>query len=101
MPYDVSAHPFAAQAVVDGRVTHGSRDELAATLARDPARVAAVAAAASDRPRGSGQPAAQAAWVRSTVARHVAAAPRSPTTSRRRGCWPRCARSGSGTWPGP
>ena len=73
VPYDVSAHPFAAQAVVDGRVTHGSRDELAATLARDPERVAAVSSVAADRPRGSGQPVAQAAWVRSTVARHVAA----------------------------
>jgi len=36
IPYDISAHPFLVQAVVDGRVTHGSRDALAATLAPDP-----------------------------------------------------------------
>ena len=33
--YDVSAHPFLVQAVVDGRVTHGSRAALARTLAPD------------------------------------------------------------------
>ncbi len=34
--YDVDAHPVRAQAVLDGRVTHRSRDDLAATL--DPER---------------------------------------------------------------
>ena len=36
VPYDVAAHPFAAQAVVDGRVTHASRDELAASARHRP-----------------------------------------------------------------
>ena len=73
VPYDVSAHPFAAQAVVDGLVTLGSRDELAATLARDPVRAGAVSAAAAGRPPVVGQVAAEAAWVRSTVGGHVEA----------------------------
>lgn len=42
-PYDVSAHPLRAQAVLDGRVTHRSRDELAASLDPDPGRRAEVA----------------------------------------------------------
>ena len=45
MPYDLSAHPFSAQAVLDGRVLHGSRDELRAEVARQPAQVARVVAA--------------------------------------------------------
>ncbi len=72
VPYEVSAHPFAAQAVVDGRVTHGSRDALAASLARQPERVTAVDAAA-DRSRAAQQPAAEAAWLRATLVRHLAA----------------------------
>jgi len=77
VPYDVSAHPFAAQAVFEGRVTHGSRSKLAATLAPEPELVAAVSAAADEQP-GAGpgvavHVAADAAWVRSTVAHHVAA----------------------------
>jgi hypothetical protein len=35
-PYDDRTHPFAAQAVFDGRVTHPSRDDLRAGLAVDP-----------------------------------------------------------------
>ncbi len=35
--YDVTAHPVRVQAVLDGRVTHRSRAELAATLDADPA----------------------------------------------------------------
>jgi hypothetical protein len=34
-PYDEASHPFAAQAVFDGQVTHASRDDLRATLAPD------------------------------------------------------------------
>jgi Domain of unknown function (DUF4192) len=34
-PYDAVSHPFAAQAVFDGQVTHASRDDLRATLAGD------------------------------------------------------------------
>ena len=50
VPYDISAHPFAAQAVVDGRVTHASRDDLAALLDTDPDRAAAVAELVDDVP---------------------------------------------------
>ncbi|HET9420746.1 MAG TPA: DUF4192 domain-containing protein [Nocardioides sp.] len=50
VPYDISAHRFAAQAVVDGRVTHASRDELAALLDADPERAAAVAGLVDSRP---------------------------------------------------
>lgn len=35
-PYDDRTHPFAAQAVLDGRVTRATRDDLRATLAPDP-----------------------------------------------------------------
>ncbi len=35
-PYDDRTHPFAAQAVFDGRVTHASRDDLRTGLAADP-----------------------------------------------------------------
>jgi hypothetical protein len=34
-PYDDATHPFAAQAVFDGQVTHASRDDLRQTLAPD------------------------------------------------------------------
>jgi hypothetical protein len=34
-PYDVSTHPFTAEAVLNGRVTHATRAELAATLSPD------------------------------------------------------------------
>jgi hypothetical protein len=66
VPYDVSAHPFVAAAVVDGRVLHDTRDELAATLDPRPDEVAAVAAVGLPEPAGYG-------WVRSQVAKLVAA----------------------------
>jgi hypothetical protein len=67
VPYDVSAHPFAAQAVVDGRVTHASRADLAASLEPDPVRVAAVEAAVPDAA------AADPLWVGATVLQHTVA----------------------------
>ena len=42
VPYDLTTHPFSAQAVLDGRVLHGSREELRAGLARQPDQVARV-----------------------------------------------------------
>jgi hypothetical protein len=63
VPYDVSAHPFSAQAVLDGRVLLGSRAELVATLEPDPDRVRQVAA------HLDGLPPTSPAWVRSTVTR--------------------------------
>ena len=67
VPYDVSTHPFAAEAVLRGRVTHGSRAALEATVAPDPAAVARVAQAVGD----CGE--VQAAWLVTTVAAQVAA----------------------------
>lgn len=68
-PYDVSSHRFAAQAVVEGRVTHGSRTELAASLATDAARAALVAAALESERDAPDDP----CWVRATLARHAGA----------------------------
>ena len=85
--YDVSAHPFAAEAVLDGRVTHASREELADTLRADPDRVAAVAAALAARsardPDGGtgGEPASWCGpdtWWRTT--RPAAPPPVTPTS---------------------
>jgi len=43
MPYDVANHPFTAEWVLEGRVVHASREDLAATLrSSDPGEVAEV-----------------------------------------------------------
>ncbi|GCD89447.1 DUF4192 domain-containing protein [Nocardioides sp. LS1] len=52
--YDVTGHRFAAEAVVEGFVTHASRDDLARSVAADPARVAAVEAALAGVDTSSG-----------------------------------------------
>lgn len=62
--YDVSAHPLVVDAVLAGRVLHGSRAELAATLRPVVERVEAVEAA-RDGDRGPGE------WVADRVARHL------------------------------
>jgi hypothetical protein len=67
--YDVSAHPFLAQAVLSGRVTHSSRGDLAALLRSDREAVRAVEAVvvpARSVPEDVG-------WVGDLVGRHVAA----------------------------
>jgi len=46
--YDDQHHPFAAQSVVEGRVTHQSREALRETLARDPDRRARWASMMAD-----------------------------------------------------
>lgn len=51
--YDVSAHPFLVQAILDGRVTHRSRDDLAATLTTDDDAAARVAALVADLDAGA------------------------------------------------
>jgi hypothetical protein len=69
--YDVRAHPFTAQSVVDGHVTLGSRGELQATLEPDPVLVAQVEAAASRvgaLPRRHTRLVREGAWLRRTVA---------------------------------
>jgi hypothetical protein len=51
-PYDLRTHPFTAQAVLDGTVVLGSRDDLAATLQgdrREQERLGRVADDAADR----------------------------------------------------
>jgi hypothetical protein len=69
----VSAHPFAAQAVLHGLVTHRSRDELSATLAPDPTAVAEVKRALAGRtPLPEGHRVAEAAWAAALVRRCVA-----------------------------
>jgi hypothetical protein len=69
--YDVTGHLFTAQAVAAGRVTLGSRDELAATVSRDPDRVAAVADAFDGLGDGLGDdlgpPAEPATWLPTLV----------------------------------
>lgn len=74
MPYDVSAHPFAAEAVLHGLVTLTSRQELAATLGSDPESVAEVGAAlgADPPPPGKDQRTAEATWAAALVDRCVA-----------------------------
>lgn len=66
VPYDVSAHPFVAQAVLEGRVLHGSRRELAASLGPVPDEVARVTGA---RPCA----AASQTWVAELLAHHLEA----------------------------
>lgn len=71
--YDISAHPFAAQAVVDGRVTHASRDELAALLDTDPSRAAAVATLVEGVPEVAPEALrTEGLWVDGLVRRHAA-----------------------------
>ena len=69
-PYDVSAHRFAAEAVLRGLVTHGSRTDLSATVAAVPEDVADVARSLGDLASGA-QPAAEAGWAAATVRRCV------------------------------
>ena len=63
VPFTRADHPFTAQAVFDGRVTHASREALRATVAPDAAAVARSLpaprrrdAAPARRPRGAGPP---------------------------------------------
>ncbi len=78
VPYDVSAHPFVAQAVLSGKVTHRSRDELAASLTPAPDRVASVERAiaalpGSPVPPGIAETLIEGAWVRRLLRAHTEA----------------------------
>ena len=44
-PYDIAAHPFVVEAIVSGRLTHGSREELVRSFDGDEIEVARTAAA--------------------------------------------------------
>ncbi len=78
---ELTAHPFLAHAVLEGRVTHGSRGDLDATLETDAAASAAVAQVA-DRlatrrlpdPVPVGFALAEGTWVERLVGRHLDAA---------------------------
>ena len=50
VPYDLRSHPLTTRSVFEGRVTHGSRQELADSVARSDAEAAAVATAFRDLP---------------------------------------------------
>jgi len=73
VPYDLSAHPFAAQAVYDGRVVHASRDRLAATVVADPERVGRVVPALAALTREPLPALDEGLWARELVIRHVTA----------------------------
>lgn len=65
VPFDVSAHPFSVRAVVDGRITHGSREELRATLDPRPRAVELTTGLLADaEPAGPGT-------LRGLVERHL------------------------------
>jgi hypothetical protein len=82
VPYDVTGHQFTARAVAAGRVTLGSRAELAATVAGDGAASRAVAAAV---PQPSfADLAAEGSWVRATVEQWASGlGPPDPVTTKR------------------
>jgi hypothetical protein len=67
VPYDITTHPFLAQAVLDGRVTRSSREDVARSLQPDPERVARLEAALA-----GGEP-DPPAWVQATVHRLASA----------------------------
>lgn len=69
VPYDLSCHLFSADAVLDGRVLHHSREDLRATLVTDPVLAAGVVAAlAAAAGAGDGPP--DPDWVTDLVERH-------------------------------
>lgn len=79
--YDVSTHPFVVEAMVNGRITHRTRDDLVASLEPDPGAVAAVQSALAtgglfedDLPVDGRSIRREGRWVERRVADHVAAA---------------------------
>jgi hypothetical protein len=64
--YDLATHPFSAEAVLDGRVLLGSRDELRGTVRGDERLVAGVVAALA----GVADEPPDRDWVATTVERH-------------------------------
>lgn len=67
-PYDDESHPFAAQAVFEGRVTHDSRDALRETLAPRPGAQRRLADLQATLPDPGP---AEAGWVRDLLGRCV------------------------------
>ncbi|WP_148614765.1 DUF4192 domain-containing protein [Nocardioides rubriscoriae] len=78
----LAVHPFLAQAVVDGRVLHRSRGDLAAALEPDPAavaRLAALVAGAPTHPPSVSTELAEGTWTHALVTRYLAAAAAPPS----------------------
>ena len=77
VPYDLSTHPITASGVLEGRVTHRTREELAdSLLPADPDRLEAVAAAHAALPRLPDDLdllRQEARWLDGWVGQHVAA----------------------------
>ncbi len=74
VPFDTSDHPLVVRSVLAGQVTHASRDDLVASVAADPDRVAQTAALLEATPPAlAPDPDQEATWVAQTVLRHVAA----------------------------
>ena len=71
VPYDLSGHRFAAEAVVDGRVLHRSRAALAASVAADPAAVARVVTALAEPAEERPAALVEGSWARELVVRHT------------------------------
>jgi len=78
VPFDTTSHPFSAQSVLAGRVTHASRAELAATITADPDAVAAVQALLGARSGGIAlrQRPAEARWVLEILRAHLSSGDR-------------------------
>lgn len=79
VPYDVTGHRFSVEAVVHGRVTHGSREDLQRTLEARADQVEAVNVKMAHTPMdwefGQIPPTAvllaEGAWVQSLLGRHL------------------------------
>jgi hypothetical protein len=69
--YDLRAHPFTAEQVVEGTVVHATRAQLAATLEPVEGEVAAVEAALARAAARHGGLRGEAGWVERTVAAHL------------------------------
>ena len=70
--YDISAHPFRVQSVLDGRITYGSRADLKATLDPLPDREGPIRDAL-DVLDGEVDLLTEGEWVEDLVARHLGA----------------------------
>ena len=79
VPYDLSTHAITASGVLEGRVTHRTRDQLAQSLLpTDPDRLEAVASAHAALPRlpeDHSRLKEEACWLDGWVALHTAADP--------------------------
>ncbi|MFN8195081.1 MAG: DUF4192 domain-containing protein [Nocardioidaceae bacterium] len=74
VPFDIGSHPFLADSVLRGEVTLESRDELRASVARDPVAAEAVARSlwSARPPLEPAQRPAEVAWALSAVDRALA-----------------------------